>query len=487
MSAPTLVTVPLENVNDESVVVLAWRVADGERVEKGQTLVEIETSKANVTIEAPVAGHVRRNAREGQEIAIGAVICFIGDTADVQPAIGGNGAAARPAPAPAAAPPAALSNGAAVLPVPAPVAMFSAAPAEAPPTYTGPARFSARARQLLASRGLSADAFPGRGLVREADVLAYLDPTPRRPAPPPAPAKREDVAAPRPAPRSADASTPAGPVAGVPCRTEPLPRRKRLEAKHLAAGQAHTLPSGVVVACPTRGLRAAARAHTRIQGNATAILVFEIARLLRRYPELNAFCAGDSVVFYDEVNVGFAVDAERGLKVPVIRRADEKTIVEIADEMADLLVAYLGDTLSVESLAGGTFTLTDLSGEGIASFTPLINRGQSAILGVGGEVFAPGSSHGFYNLILSFDHQLAEGRSAARFLNELKDRLAAYEEVLLPAEPAAEAPAAEPLDVSCSRCFRPAEELAALPAYLIPTMRADGSTKLLCTVCLQGL
>jgi pyruvate/2-oxoglutarate dehydrogenase complex dihydrolipoamide acyltransferase (E2) component len=472
MSAPTPVTVPLENVNDESVVVLAWRVADGDRVEKGQALVEIETSKASVSIEAPVAGHVRRNAREGQEIAVGAVICFIGDTADARP---DSVAAFAPAPLPK------TSNGAAsAVPVSPPVTVIeprTGTTPEALASYTGATRFSARARQLIAGRGLSLDAFAGRGLVREADVLAYLDPAPRSAPVAPAPA----------AAKGAD-TTPAGsPVAGVPSRTEPLPRRKRLEARHLAAGQAHTLPSGVVVACPTRGLRAAARGHERIQGNATAIVIFEVARLLRRYPELNAFCAGDSVVYYDEVNVGFAVDAERGLKVPVVRRADEKTIVQIADEMADLLVAYLGDTLTPESLSGGTFTLTDLSGEGVASFTPLINRGQSAILGVGGEVFPTGGGEGFFNLILAFDHQLAEGRSAARFLNELKQRLAAYEAVLAAPAPAAAAPVEEPLDVSCSRCFRPAEELAALPAYLIPTMRADGSTKLLCTVCLQGL
>lgn len=78
-------------------------------------------------------------------------------------------------------------------------------------------------------------------------------------------------------------------------------------------------------------------------------------------------------------------------------------------------------------LAGGTFTITDLSGEGVSSFRPLINQGQSAILGVCSEVFAPGGKVGRFDLTLAFDHQLTEGRTAARFLNDLRERLGHHE------------------------------------------------------------
>lgn len=131
--------------------------------------------------------------------------------------------------------------------------------------------------------------------------------------------------------------------------------------------------------------------------------------------------------YYDEVNVGFAVDAGEGLKVPVIRDADKKELGAIAREIQDLLLAYTSGEITLEAASGGTFTVTDLSGEGVFSFHPLINQRQSAILGVGAEFHAPGSSEGLYQLILAFDHRLTEGRAAAQFLKDLRDKLSAYE------------------------------------------------------------
>ena len=114
--------------------------------------------------------------------------------------------------------------------------------------------------------------------------------------------------------------------------------------------------------------------------------------------------------------------------MPVIRDADRKEIAAIAAEMRELVVSYLDDRLTVESLAGGTFTVTDLSGENVVAFHPLISRGQAAILGVCAEVSLPGAGAGAFNLVLGFDHQLSEGRTAGRFLGELRERLAHYED-----------------------------------------------------------
>ena len=155
--------------------------------------------------------------------------------------------------------------------------------------------------------------------------------------------------------------------------------------------------------------------------------MFEAARLLRKHPVFNAFYEDGAVNYYDEVNVGFAVDAGEGLKVPVIRDADKKDLGAIAREIQDLLLAYTSGEITLEAASGGTFTVTDLSGEGVFSFQPLINHRQSAILGVGAESLAPGSSSGSYQLILAFDHRLTEGRAAARFLKDLRDKLSAYE------------------------------------------------------------
>jgi hypothetical protein len=140
-------------------------------------------------------------------------------------------------------------------------------------------------------------------------------------------------------------------AAGVTTRSERLPRSKRTEAKYLRSGRDTTLASVVTVGCPTRGFREAAGRHPAIAGNPTAVIVFEAARLLRKYPAFNAFHADGEIRYYEQVNLGFAVDAGRGLKVPVIKNADRKGIAEIADEMRELVVALNLITLVVAILA----------------------------------------------------------------------------------------------------------------------------------------
>src|SRR5439155_1406804 len=146
--------------------------------------------------------------------------------------------------------------------------------------------------------------------------------------------------------------------------------------------------------------------NPELGGSAAAIFVYETARLLRKYPVLNAFHEEGKINYYEDVNVGLAIDAGRGLKVPAICHADKKGLVEITHEIEDQVLNYLDDKLSPAMLAGGTFTITDLSGDEVVSFHPLINQGQAAILGVGAEYYRPGRGEGFFNLILAFDHQL---------------------------------------------------------------------------------
>jgi pyruvate/2-oxoglutarate dehydrogenase complex dihydrolipoamide acyltransferase (E2) component len=486
MSEPVSIVVPRENVNDESATLVSWLVADGSAVEAGRAVAQVETSKAVVEIEAPAAGTLRHKAKEGQDVPIGEAIGFIGGAASVVPV-------SSPVERPSVSIAPASGNGPAnhhALPLapsvrrlvaeanvdPASVrgtgrggritkgdvlAHQAEAPtngAEAPPPPRS-TRFSPAARALLEQLGLDAKAFEGRGLIRTKDLL------------PPT----EGPALVVPAPQAQPPSKPVA-ASGVATRSEKLSRAKRTEAKYLRSGLETTLASVVTVPCPTRGFRQA------FGSDATPLITFEAARLLRKYPAFNAYHDDGEAVYYEEVNVGFAVDAGRGLKVPIVRGADRKGVAEIAAEMQDLVVAYLGDALPVEALSGGTFTLTDLSGEGVTAFHPLINRGQSAILGICAEVLPAGGGEGTFNLVLAFDHQLAEGRAAARFLGDLRDRLVMHEASTR--QPAGEA-SARVEEVRCSRCQASASELGK-DHPLIQTVRADGSTRLLCILCLEG-
>lgn len=247
---------------------------------------------------------------------------------------------------------------------------------------------------------------------------------------------------------------------------------KRSERANLGAGVENTVSSSVSVTCFTRGFRRIVDASLG-SGSASAVIVYEVSRLLRKYPALNATFRDGAMLQYDAVNPGFAMDDGRGLKVAVLPDCDTLPLNQIVAMLRDLTVAYLEDKLTPAQTANATFTVSDLSGLGVSGFVPLISENQGAILGVGGEQFAPHSAWGFYTLTLTFDHQLSNGRTAALFLGELKSRLASYESAAEKAEP-------EPI---CSRCFRTARELSAMNQRLLRSAEPDGY---LCTVCASG-
>jgi pyruvate/2-oxoglutarate dehydrogenase complex dihydrolipoamide acyltransferase (E2) component len=312
-------------------------------------------------------------------------------------------------------------------------------------------------------------------LVRTRDIVEYLGEAP--PNPQHSPTAHPGQSGP---PQPAEGAVPA---VGVAFRTVALSRVKRTENRLLRSAHQNVIPSFVSVAVPTRGLRAAAAGNHQLLGNATAVILFEVSRLLRKYPVFNAFHSDGAANYYERINIGFAIDAGNGLKVPIIQDADQKSLPEAAAEMQERLVEYLSDQLRLENLAAGTFTITDLSGQGVFEFMPVLNRGQSAILGVGGEMIPSGRDDGMYHLILAFDHQLADGRQAARFLNDLRQRLHGYEAALVPPRAASGSNAEEP---HCSECLMPVRELRGMGAFLLQKLNPDGSLGRVCSICAAG-
>lgn len=495
MSNVISVHVPRENVNDEEVVIIAWHAANGERVADGQVLVEVETSKATVEIVSPAAGFIRYTLEAGESVAVGRVLCTVEinlaegnghpaeeesidktDVTDCQPDALGQVISADESCEP---------SGFNLTSIPhkndSKAEELERVHAEA----AGCPRFSRRARERLTEYGLSEEQFAGRGMVRACDLVAAA----------PEVERTADLRAGRQS--TALSEQPRnGLVAafGVSVQSRALPPQKRTENRYLRAARETTLPSLVSVMVPTRGFRTLIERLSSSRQSVCSLAVFEAARLLRKYQCFNAYCADGNVHFYDEVNIAFAVDDGRGLRAPVIRTADRKGAVEIAVEMQERLVSYLNNELSAADLTGATFTVTDLSSEGVAEFIPRLNRGQSAILGIGSEVFSCRSAAndtrspfaadeiGAYKLILAFDHQVAEGRIAAHFLNDLKCRLQGYEAAATPPG-TRRAGESEP---SCTRCLRPAAEIADLGAQLLATIQVGGSQRGICTLCIAG-
>ena len=119
------------------------------------------------------------------------------------------------------------------------------------------------------------------------------------------------------------------------------------------------------------------------------------------------------------VSVGFAMNLGRSLRVPVVRDAGTLSLLEVARAVRSLSLAYMRDELTIADQTGGTFTVTDLSSHGAEFFVPVVNRRQSAILGICAE--RPGDRR--RNLVLAFDHRMADGMRGAAFLGALRERL----------------------------------------------------------------
>jgi pyruvate/2-oxoglutarate dehydrogenase complex dihydrolipoamide acyltransferase (E2) component len=455
------VTIPQETVNDESVRILTWKVASGSKVEKDQQLCEVETSKAVMDIEAPEAGVVMYSAKAGDEVPVGAVICEIvpeGMTVTAQsvPAVAQSTTAVTQSSsdiAQSAAVRVEILSGTAVEPV------IDAA--DLPP-----ARLTPLAAKLAAEFGFAKESFARGSLVRRDDVLrrgGKLPLTPATKAAPPKPAVAEPVEN--------------APVTGVAVIWTDLPRRKIFEAKILSQGHARTVQSQVTSSVRAPRLRARLERLGLTSIGLSALVIFEAARLLRKYPEFNAVHDRGRMGAYGDVNVGWAIDGGQGLMVPVVPKADEKTAQEIVEIMQRHIDGYVEGKLGTSDFLGGTFTVSDLSGDGISHFQPLISQGQAAILGVGGELDGAGNETLY--LTLAFDHQLAEGRKAAQFVRELAGRLETH--AALEPAPVQEAPESEPY---CALCQRDVAALRAIRGMLVKSEIPAGYV---CSVCLAEL
>ncbi len=431
----------------EEAEVIGVLVHVGDVVEADQPLIEVETEKANLDVPSPHAGVVEAVLVEvGEVIHVGQAIVSIAPT---------NGASSPPPPAAVeapSAPPAAEGNGA---PPSAPVVP---APAAAPPQVSArPPTFTPTpgAAPALEPEGRSVAASPAVRLfareigVRISDVsgsgpggrvslddvkaharalLTQLYASPPAAAPP-APA------APAPAPTS-EAGVP--PPVVLPdlaafgeIERERMSPTRRATARNLAQSWAHsphiTLQQKADVT-QLDALRRERRDEVAASGGSLTmlpILMQVVARALAAFPRLNASIdmATQETVYRRYIHVGVATDTERGLVVPVVRDADQKSLTELAVEIRELAEKARDRKLSIDDMRGGTFTISNLGGMGTGFFTAILHPPQVGILAVGRAEREPvWVDDGFQPRLrmplgLTVDHRLIDGADAARALS----------------------------------------------------------------------
>ncbi len=443
-----------------------WLKKVGESVTRDEPIFEISTDKVDAEIPAPNAGVLAEVlVTEGQTVAVGTIVARIETDAtaaaiassepDVRPAA----AAAASAPAPGTTSARSTPSSPAPSPTPAPRAVADTPPP--PPPRGAPLSAEERlqqrstplVRKMVEEHGLDLGAIPGSGSagrVTRDDVLSYLEsgaksiPSvgPAADAPRPASAPPVVAVAQSPLP-----SVPEG--ASVPAwegdRVEPWSKIRKLTADHMVLSRrvsAHVNSLIEIDFTHVAGLRKRHKESFAERGvNLTylAFIIKAVADTLRKHPVINAAVSGDHTIYRRDVNIGLAVALDWGLIVPVIRHADELSLLGIARAIEDLAGRARGKRLMPEDVQRGTFTITNPGGFGTFVGTPVINQPQVAILAVGAiekrasVLTLPDGSDTIAirtkgMLCLAYDHRIVDGADADRFLADLRHALHTFPE-----------------------------------------------------------
>ncbi|MCZ6609798.1 MAG: 2-oxoglutarate dehydrogenase complex dihydrolipoyllysine-residue succinyltransferase [Alphaproteobacteria bacterium] len=399
MSVEIVVPALGESVTEATVA--KWFKSPGDAVELDEPLVELETDKVAVEVNAQVAGVLAAIAADaGTDVEVGGLLGSIEEGA---------------APAVKASTPGAAPDAAAAPPKAAAPAAMALAPA---------------VRKLVEENRLDAALIPATGkggrLVK-GDVLAFLE---KRSAPGPAPAPATPVAASR--------------ELGAREERVKMTRLRRRIAERLKEAQN---TAAMLTTFNEADMSAVIETRTRVQdafvkkhGVKLGFMSFFVKACvvaLREIPEVNAEIDGEDIIYKNHYDIGVAVSTEQGLVVPVVRDADAKGFAEIEAEIVDLAQRARVGKLAIDDLTGGTFTITNGGIYGSLLSTPILNPPQSGIFGMHSITKRPVAMgdqvvvRPMMNLALSYDHRLVDGRGAVTFLVRVKECIEAPDRILL--------------------------------------------------------
>ncbi|PWS36148.1 pyruvate dehydrogenase complex dihydrolipoamide acetyltransferase [Falsiroseomonas bella] len=406
-----------------------WLKKEGDQVKAGDIIAEIETDKATMEVEAVDEGILGKIlVPDGTaSVKVNDVIAVLvepGEKADVAPA-------AKPAPAPATPKtepaPAAAAATAATPSVPtAPKPNGQAAPASSDRVIASPL-----AKRMAQQAGLDLSGVVGsgpNGRVVKADVEAALA---NGPAPKAAPVAQPAAAAPAPAPKPA---APAAPIT-APHQAVPHSTMRKVIARRLSESK-QTVPHFYV----TMDIELDALLKLRGQLNAASpkdgpgafkvsvndLVIKAAAVTLRRIPKVNASWTDEATILYDDVDISVAVSIPDGLITPIIRKADQKGLAAISNEMKDLAARAKAGKLKPEEFQGGGFSISNMGMYGVSDFSAIINPPQAGILAVSAGQQRPVVKDGALAIAtvmtctLSVDHRIVDGALAAEWIAEFK-------------------------------------------------------------------
>ena len=410
------VLMPKAGITVESCIIGQWEKKVGDKVAVGDILFNYETDKASFECESTAEGELLEIFfQNGDEVPCLVNVCAIGEK-------GEDVSALRPDGASPAAPAAEAAPAVSAAPVQAPAEASAAVPG---------APVSPRARKLAERAGVDASLAAGtgpNGRIIERDVRNLME---------------NGVPAAAPVPAEAPVQSAAPAAAEAEYEDVKFSNIRKVIAKSMTGSLQSMAQLTQHYSFNAAALQGYRKLLKGLEGELAGVtlgdmVLYAVSRVLLKHPDLNANMVGeDTLRRFRHVNLGVAVDTPRGLMVPTIFRADEKSLVEISREVKTLAEQARSGKISPDALAGGTFTVTNLGSMGVEMFTPVINPPQTGILGVCGitQKVRAGKDGGVelypaMGLSLSFDHRAVDGAPAARFMKELCGELERFTALL---------------------------------------------------------
>ncbi|MBV9065517.1 MAG: 2-oxoglutarate dehydrogenase complex dihydrolipoyllysine-residue succinyltransferase [Methylobacteriaceae bacterium] len=414
----TEIRVPTLGESVSEATIGKWFKKAGDAVKADEPLVELETDKVTLEVNAPAAGVLAEiTAKDGETVTPGALLGQISE---------GAGAAASPARSDAKA--RATATAPVNAPTQAPAESRAAAAAtnggsqaQAAPTQMPPAPSAAK---IAAERGIDTGEIAGtgkRGQVLKGDVLAFTPATPPAPTREPAPTQTRAPSAPDDAPREERV------------RMTKLRQTIARRLKEAQTNAAMLTTFNEVDMSGVMGLRSHYKdLFEKKHGVKLGFMGFFVkacTQALKEVPNVNAEIDGSDIVYKNFCHIGVAVGTDKGLVVPVIRDADRKSIAEVEKAIADFGRRARDGQLKIEEMQDGTFTISNGGVYGSLMSTPILNAPQSGILGmhkiqerpvvIGGKI----EIRPMMYLALSYDHRIVDGKEAVTFLVRVKEAL----------------------------------------------------------------
>lgn len=412
-----VVIMPKQGQSVESCIITKWHKKAGDSVSVGDLLFSYETDKAAFDEESAFEGVVLAIlAEEGDDVPCLDNVCIIGEAGeDIGALVTQEAAAEQP-----------TQQSAKPQPVPEPLATATTKEDDDRVFVSPRARMAAQRQGVDAA--FATPTGPG-GRIIERDIYALSEKGEAAPQTEPQATSQAELMAPS--------------VTDAPYTDEKLSGVRKAIAKAMH----HSLSSMAQLSHQSSFDASRLLAFRQQVKNASAqlgveditindMILFAVSRVLKNHPDLNAHYLEDKMRLFRSVNIGIAVDTDRGLLVPTLFGADKLSLSEISKQSKQLIAAARTGKISPELLSGGTFTVTNLGSLGVEGFTPVINPPQTAILGVCAiisrvrETQAGLAAYPAMGLSLTYDHRAVDGAPAARFAQELGKALENFDLLL---------------------------------------------------------